>query len=106
MRVVGIGKLPPNVLSDRKSALDGVIPDVKKIIDNLGREGRISFMLPQVPADTPPVNVHTYVKSIKLYGKYPIPENLDEIVFEPPELEPYHDWREREIAEGQLVDYE
>jgi uroporphyrinogen-III decarboxylase len=90
----------------RDASPQAIVDYIKKIIDNLGREGRISFMLPQVPADTPPMNVHTFIQAVKAYGKYPIPENLDEIAFELPVFEPYHDWYECEVAEGRLVDYE
>lgn len=90
----------------RDASPQDIVDYIKKIIDNLGREGRIAFMLPQVPADTPSVNVHTFVQAVKAYGKYPIPENLDEVAFELPAIEPYQDWYEREVAEGRFVDYE
>jgi uroporphyrinogen-III decarboxylase len=79
---------------------------VKTMMDDLGRDGHIMWFAVQIPADTPQINVHSFIKAVKLYGKYPVPENLDEIVFEPPEFEPYHDWLKREIAEGRLADYE
>jgi len=64
------------------------------------------FFFVQIPADTPPVNVHTAVQAIKTFGKYPIAENLDDVPFEIPKFEPYQEWLKREIAEGRAVDYE
>ena len=79
---------------------------VKAMMSDLGRNGRLTWFAVQIPADTPQINVHSFIKAIKLYGKYPIPENMDDIVFELPEFEPYHDWLKRGIAEGRLVAYE
>ena len=79
---------------------------VKRMIDNLGRNGRISFFGIQIPADTPPVNVHTFVQAVKTYGKYPIAKNLDDVEFEIPEFIPYEDWYRQEVAEGRAIDYE
>jgi hypothetical protein len=79
---------------------------VKSMMNDLGRNGRLTWFAVQIPADTPQINVHSFIKAIKLYGKYPIPENLDDIVFEPPVFEPYHEWLKREISEGKLTPYE
>ncbi|MFW9967499.1 MAG: uroporphyrinogen decarboxylase family protein [Candidatus Thorarchaeota archaeon] len=79
---------------------------VKRVVNGLGRDGHLMFNLIQIPADTPPVNVHSYMEAVRLYGKYPVPENLDEIDFKPPEFEPYKEWLRREIAEGRITPYE
>ncbi|MFX1265170.1 MAG: uroporphyrinogen decarboxylase family protein [Promethearchaeota archaeon] len=79
---------------------------VKRVMDALGRDGGLMFSLVQVPADTPPINVHSYAEAVRLYGKYPVPEDLDEIEFRAPEFEPYQDWLQREIAEGRVEPYE
>ncbi|MFW9805622.1 MAG: uroporphyrinogen decarboxylase family protein [Candidatus Thorarchaeota archaeon] len=79
---------------------------VKRMIDGLGRNGHFMINAIQIPADTPPINVHSYLEAVRLYGKYPIAEDLDEIEFKPPEFEPYEDWLKREIAEGRIEPYE
>jgi uroporphyrinogen-III decarboxylase len=79
---------------------------VKRVMDGLGRDGHIMFNVIQIPADTPPINVHSYLEAVRLYGKYPVPENLDEIEFRPPEFEPYQEWFKREVAEGRATPYE
>ncbi|MGD9382011.1 MAG: uroporphyrinogen decarboxylase family protein, partial [Candidatus Thorarchaeota archaeon] len=80
---------------------------VKRVIDNLGRDGRISFFGIQIPADTPPENVHTFIQAVKTYGVYPIAENLDDVELKiPPDFEPYQDWFRKEVAAGRLAEYE
>jgi corrinoid protein of di/trimethylamine methyltransferase len=79
---------------------------VKRIIDNLGRDGHLSFFLIQIPADTPPINVHSFVNASKIYGKYPIIENLDEIEFKLPEFKSYEEWYREEASKGRAIEYE
>lgn len=79
---------------------------VKRIIDNLGRDGHLSFFLIQVPADTPPINVHSFIQAAKTYGKYPIFENLDEVKFKLPEFKPYEEWYKEEASKGRAIEYE
>ncbi len=90
----------------RDASPQDIIDYVKKIIDNLGREGSMSFMLIQVPVDTPPLNVHTFNKAVKVYGKYPIAENLDDIEYTPPEYKTYEEWYKTAVSEGRAPDYE
>lgn len=90
----------------RDASPQDLIDYVKKIIDNFGREGQIMFNLIQIPVDTPPLNVHTFNKAVKVYGKYPIAENLDDIEYTPPEYKPFKDWFKIAVSEGRAVDYE
>ncbi|MFW9999052.1 MAG: uroporphyrinogen decarboxylase family protein [Candidatus Hodarchaeota archaeon] len=90
----------------RDASPQDIINYVKKIIDNLGREGSMCFSLTQVPIDTPPLNVHTFINAVRIYGKYPIAENLADIEYTPPEYEPYDEWYKKEVAEGKTPDYE
>jgi hypothetical protein len=90
----------------RDSSPQDIITYVKKIIDNLGRQGRLSFMLVQVPADTPSLNVHSFNEAIKDFGKYPIVENLDDIKCKPPEYKPFKEWFKTAVSEGRTLDYE
>jgi uroporphyrinogen-III decarboxylase len=89
----------------RDSTPHEIVDYLKRIIDGLARDGHMMFFFVQIPADTPPVNVHTAVQAIKTFGKYPIAENLDNVPFEIPKFEPYHEWLKREIAEGRAIDY-
>jgi hypothetical protein len=52
------------------------------------------------------LNVHTFNKAIKDFGKYPIAENLDDIECKPPEYKPFKEWFKTEVSEGRAVDYE
>lgn len=61
-------------------------------IDIMGRDGGLLFFIGNVPADTPPVNIHTLVQAVHILGKYPIAENLDEIKVEPPQFQPFDVW--------------
>ncbi|MFX0047907.1 MAG: hypothetical protein ACFE8G_07035, partial [Candidatus Hermodarchaeota archaeon] len=90
----------------RDASPQAIIDYVKKIIDNLGREGSMNFMLVQVPVDTPPLNVHTFTNAVRIYGKYPIAENLDDIEYSPPEYIPYKEWHKEAVSEGKAPDYE
>lgn len=45
---------------------------VKRTIKVLGPGGGCILMGDQIPRDTPPENLETFVDSIKKYGKYPI----------------------------------
>jgi len=78
---------------------------VKRLIDNFGRNGRMLFSFVQITADTPPVNVHSFVHAVRLYGKYPVPDNLNKIKFEIPKFEPYDVWFKREQAEGRVINF-
>jgi hypothetical protein len=105
------GKWPPIAASCSASFIRDSTPSeiaafVKNIVDGLGRKGHLMFNLIQVPADTPPINVHSYIEAVRLYGKYPVPEDLEKIEFKPPKFEPYKVWLKREISEGHIEDYE
>jgi uroporphyrinogen-III decarboxylase len=105
------GKWPPVAASCSASFIRDSTPYeiaefVKRIIGGIGRDGHLLFNLIQIPADTPPINVHSFIEAVRLYGKYPIAEDLDKIEFKPPDFEPYEDWLKREIAEGRIEPYE
>jgi len=105
------GKTPPVAASCSASFIRDSTPYeiaefVKRIVNGLGRDGHLMFNLIQIPADTPPINVHSFMEAVRLYGKYPIPEDLDQIEFRIPEFAPYKEWLKREIAEGRIEPYE
>lgn len=90
----------------RDSSPHEIAEFVKRMMDGLGRDGRMMFNAIQIPADTPPINVHSYLEAVRLYGKYPMPEEMDEIDFRPPEFMPFKDWFAQEVAEGRATPYE
>lgn len=77
----------------------------KRLIDNFGHNGRILFSFVQITADTPSVNVHSFVHAVNLCGKFPMPDNLNKIKFEMPKFEPYDVWFKREQAEGRVIEF-
>jgi uroporphyrinogen-III decarboxylase len=95
----------PSASFTRDSTPQGIAAFVKRLIDNFGRNGRILLDFPQITADTPPVNVHSFFHAAKLYGTYPIPEDLNKIKFDVPKFEPYDTWFKREQAEGRVIKF-
>lgn len=80
----------------REGPVEAIVDFVKRVIDKLGREGRLGFWFAQIPAATPPEHVHAAVAAIKTYGRYPVPENLDDVKFEMPEFEPFEVWLKKQ----------
>jgi len=76
----------------REGPAEAIVDYVKRVVDILGREGRLFMIFMQIPASTPPAHVHAAVAALKTYGRYPIPEDIDEVKFEMPSFEPYEDW--------------
>ncbi|MDY6834141.1 MAG: uroporphyrinogen decarboxylase family protein [Chloroflexota bacterium] len=66
-----------------------IVEVVKQYVDLLGRKGRFVGFLSNISADTPSDHVHAAVAAFHQYGKYPIAEDLDEIEFRMPVIEPY-----------------
>lgn len=69
--------------------LEAIVERIKKYIDTLGRDGRFAIYLNQIPAETPPEHIHAAVAACRIYGRYPIAEQLDDVPFEPPERESF-----------------
>jgi uroporphyrinogen-III decarboxylase len=76
----------------RDSSPEQVVAKVREWIDIMGREGRLLMWIGNVPADTPPLNVHTAVKAVHTLGKYPIAADLSSIPIEPPAFQPFDTW--------------
>jgi hypothetical protein len=81
------------VLRDRTP--EQIAAVIRRYIDVMGRDGRLNIFLANIPADAPPLNIHTAVQAIKTYGRYPIAANLDAVPFEIPKVEPFHDYLQR-----------
>ena len=65
---------------------------IKLYIDKLARDGRCMIHLNQIPADTPSDHVHAAVAACHAYGRHPIPEDLDEVVFDMPQRESFEEF--------------
>ncbi len=69
-----------------------IVSKLREWIDVMGRDGRLMIGIGNVPADTPPVNVHTAVKACRTLGKYPIAADLSKIKIEPVQCQPFDEW--------------
>lgn len=75
--------------------VSAIVKRVRHYIDTLAREGRCMIHLNQIPAETPPAHIHAAVAACHTYGRLPIPEDLDEISIEMPEMENFEDFMRR-----------
>jgi uroporphyrinogen-III decarboxylase len=76
----------------RDSGPDTIVAMIKEWIDILGRDGGILFFIGNVPADTPPVNIHTAINAVHQIGEYPIANNLSAIQVPSPYFKPFDVW--------------
>ena len=76
----------------RDSKPDQIVAKIAEWIDIMGRDGRMLVFIGNVPADTPPVNIHTAVKAVRTLGKYPIAANLPSIKIDPATPKPFDEW--------------
>ena len=76
----------------RDSSPQQIIQKIIEWIDILGRDGRLIFFIGNVPADTPPINIHTAVQAVHTLGRYPITENLEKVTLPSPDFLPFDTW--------------
>lgn len=76
----------------RDSAPEQIVAKIRQWIDIMGRDGRLILFIGNVPADTPPLNIHTAVHATRTLGRYPIPGDLDGVKVGLPEFRPFDDW--------------
>lgn len=76
----------------RDSTPQQIVEKISEWIDILGRDGRLIFFIGNVPADTPPINIHTAVKAVHTLGNYPIAQDLSKVPFSPPGFTPFDEW--------------
>lgn len=69
--------------------VEAIVERIKLYIDKLGRDGRCTIHLNQIPAETPPENIHAAVAACRFYGQLPIVDNLDDMPFELPRRESF-----------------
>ena len=76
----------------REGPAEAIVDYVKRVIDVMGREGKLILFFAQIPAATPPEHIHAAIAALKTYGRYPIAEDLDQVEFEMPRFEPFQEW--------------
>ncbi|MGA2489778.1 MAG: uroporphyrinogen decarboxylase family protein [Anaerolineales bacterium] len=76
----------------RDSTPEQIVAKVAEWVDILGRDGGLLVGIGNVPADTPPINIHTAVKATHTLGKYPIAADLSKIKIEMPAFQPFDEW--------------
>ena len=76
----------------RDSTLEALIEKTREWINIMGRDGGLLFFIGNVPADTPPVNIHTLVHAVHTLGEYPIAEDLSVVKVGVPKFQPFDEW--------------
>ena len=76
----------------RDSTPERIVDEVREWIDIMGRDGRLLFFIGNVPADTPPINVHTAIHAVRTLGRYPIAADLAQVRVDVPKFEPFDQW--------------
>ena len=76
----------------RDSTPEQIVAKIRAWIDIMGRDGRLIFFIANVPADTPPVNIHTAVQAVHELGCYPIAPDLSAVRNRPAGFIPFDDW--------------
>ncbi|MBN1264631.1 MAG: hypothetical protein JXA25_04010 [Anaerolineales bacterium] len=87
----------------RDSSPEQITDKVREWIDILGRDGRFLMMIGNIPADSPPINIHTAVEATRVLGRYPIAANLSSIAVEPPQFKPFDEWLKGQPEEETIL---
>ena len=82
-----------------KGPVEAIVERIKLYIDKIARDGRCMIHLNQIPGETPSEYIHAAVAACHTYGRFPIPENLDDIQLEIPKRESFLDFvKEKTIS--------
>ncbi len=76
----------------RDSSPQQIVDKLRQWIDIMGREGKIAISVGNIPADAPPVNVHTVVVATHVLGRQPIAPDLNKVKVEIPTFRPFDEW--------------
>ncbi len=63
----------------KEGPVTAIVERIKFYIDKLARDGRCMIHLNQIPAETPPEHIHAAVAACHTYGRFPVPENLNDL---------------------------
>jgi len=87
----------------RDSSPQEIVAKIRQWIDILGREGSFIMLISNTPADTPPLHLHTVMQAIKVLGRYPIADDLNSIVVEPPRFQSFDQWLKGQPEEETIL---
>ena len=73
----------------KNGPVEAIVDRIKFYVDKMAREGSCMIHLNQIPADTPSDHIHAAVAACHTYGRFPIPEILDDVHFEIPKRESF-----------------
>ena len=76
----------------QKGPVEAIVDRIKLYIDKMARDGRCMIHLNQIAAETPPEHIHAAVAACQVYGRHPIPDNLDDVHFEIPRRESFSEF--------------
>ncbi len=82
--------LRPNLIEEERP--QAVAETVRRMIREGGGRGRFVLLVNLVPVDAPAENVHAAVAAARQFGRYPIPEDLENLPFRPPAFLPFAEW--------------
>jgi len=84
----------------RDGPVDAIVNFIRRSIDKLGRDYRLTLILANIPTDTPSIHVHSALAAVTAYGKYPIKDDLNDVKVEIPERESFREYVERMSGES------
>lgn len=79
----------------KEGPVEAIVERIRLYIDAMARDGRCAVYLNQIPGDTPSEHIHAAVAACHAYGRFPIPESLDDVKFELPEPERFTEFLRR-----------
>jgi len=84
--------------------VEAIVERIKLYIDQIAKDGRCMIHLNQIPAETPSEHIHAAVAACHAYGRFPMPENLDDIHLEIPQRESFLDFvKEKQSVSGHNI---
>ena len=81
-----------NALLLNNGPVKAIIKQMKRYIKAGAPEGRFAILLNNIPAHTPPRHIHAAVEAVRIYGKYPIKNDLDSQKVKTPPRESFQDF--------------
>ena len=81
----------------REGPIEAIVERIKYYIRTMARDGKGSIYLNQIPAETPPEHIHAAVAACRIYGRQPLPENLDDIPFKMEERESFEEFLRKKV---------
>ena len=76
----------------QEGPVETIVERIKLYIDKMAKDGKCMIHLNQIPGETKSEHVHAAVAACHTYGRFPIPENLDDIQFDIPKRESFQDF--------------